>query len=395
MTEAAGTGAVRLPALVEPGPPLDGEQVRRWSRHLLMPELGEIGQRRLRAARVCVVGAGGLGAPVLQYLAAAGVGRLGVVDGDEVELSNLQRQVLFTTADVGRPKAEVAAQRIAALDPGIGIDVHPVRLVDDPSDLFADYDLVVDATDGFVSRYLVNDACVRAGVPEVWGTVLRFDAQVSDFWGRPPDGVPPVQLRDVFPEPPPAGDVPSCAEAGVLGALCGQVGSLMAVEVVKLVTGIPTPLYGRVLVVDALSGRTTQVPVAPWAGMGPPGGSAGGADPARPTRVGPTASLGEVRPRELADLLAAGSVTLVDVREPYERATASIEGAIAVPLRDVLDPRGRGAIPTDLPVVVFCHLGVRSRQAGLALAAAGWDASHLVGGIDAWSTEVDPSVPRY
>lgn len=228
-----------LPPLVEPGPPLTDAERARYARHLLLPEIGDVGQRRLRAARVCVIGAGGLGAPVLQYLAAAGVGRIGVVDDDVVDVTNLQRQVIHGHADVGRPKVDSAAESVRAIDPGVEVVPHRVRLAEDTVDLLADYDVVVDGADNFPTRYLVNDACVRLGLPEVWGSVLRFDAQVSVFWGRPPAGVPAagVDLRDLFPEPPAEGTVPSCAVAGVLGALCGQVGSLMATEVVKLVTG--------------------------------------------------------------------------------------------------------------------------------------------------------------
>jgi adenylyltransferase/sulfurtransferase len=356
-----------------------------------MPQVGEIGQRRLRAARVCVVGAGGLGAPVLLYLAAAGVGRLGVVDSDDVALSNLQRQVIYGTSDVGAPKVASAARRLAALDPGVEVVTHHVRLTADVVDLLADYDLVVDGTDNFETRYLVNDACVRLGLPEVWGSVLGFDAQVSVFWGRPPAGVPAVELRDVFPEPPPPGEVPSCDQAGVLGALCGQVGSLMAIEAVKLLTGVGDPLLGRIAVLDAWGARWAEVPVTTRA-----------AEPSRPHPAGVSvpaavpASLRALAPAELAELLAAGAVTLLDVREPGELSIATIPGAVAVPLGQLLAGTGRDVIPKDLPVVVYCHLGVRSLQAGLALLADGWpDVAHLAGGIDAWSVQVDPSVPRY
>ncbi len=266
MPDPAHEHAVVVPPLVEPGPELDLDQIARWSRHLLVPELGEIGQRRLRAARVCVVGAGGLGSPVLLYLAAAGVGRIGVVDSDVVELSNLQRQVLHGSDDLGTPKTASAAGRLRSLDPGVEVVEHRVRLEPGNVDLLADYDLVVDGTDNFETRYLVNDACVRLGLPEVWGSVLRFDAQVSVFWGRPPLGVPAVHLRDLFPEPPAPGEVPSCAEAGVLGALCGQVGALMAIEAIKLITGVGRPLLGRVLVGHALTATWTEIPLR---GAGP------------------------------------------------------------------------------------------------------------------------------
>jgi len=398
----------RVPALVEPGPTLTPDQVRRYSRHLLLDRLGEEGQRRLRAARVCVVGAGGLGSPVVLYLAAAGVGRIGIVDGDDVELSNLQRQVLHATADVGTPKVDSAARRVEALDPGVEVVTHHLRLTAENADLLADYDVVVDGTDTFVSRYLINDACVRLGLPEVWGSVLAFDAQVSVFWGRPPAGVPAIQLRDVFPDPPAPGQVLSCAEAGVLGALCGQVGSLMATEVVKLMTGVGRPLLGRILVVDALAARWREIPVVGRAASDPGDTRAGrgapsampGAMPQRSAErrgadapAGPR--LGELSATELAALLAKDRVRLVDVREPAERAIAVLPGALALPLGELL-AGGWRTLPTDRPLVAYCHVGVRSRQAGLALLAAGLpEVAHLTGGIDAWSRDVDPSVPRY
>ncbi len=394
---APGASAGALPALVEPGPPLTASQVARWSRHLLLPGLGEVGQRRLRNARVCVVGAGGLGSPVLLYLAAAGVGTLGIVDDDVVELSNLQRQVIHGSRDVGHPKVTSAAARVRELDEGVRVEVHHLRLTEQTADLLADYDLVIDGTDTFETRYLINDACVRLGLPEVWGSVLRFDAQVSVFWGRPPAAVPAVQLRDLFPQPPDPSAVPSCAQAGVLGALCGQVGSVMATEAIKLITGTGDPLLGRVLVLDALAARWTEVPLVGRAAGVPESGRRGTAEPVTGA-VGPgtSGSVGEVGPRRLAELLAAGAVTLVDVRELAELEVAAIPGAIAVPLARVLDGSGDRLIPRDRPVVVLCHVGVRSLQAGLALVAAGrGDVAHLVGGIDAWSVEVDPSVARY
>ncbi|WP_149205304.1 ThiF family adenylyltransferase [Actinotalea subterranea] len=404
-----------VPPLVEPGPPLTRVEVERWSRHLLLPQVGEEGQRRLRNARVCVVGAGGLGAPVLLYLAAAGVGRLGVVDADAVELSNLQRQVVHGRDDVGRAKVDSARDAVHALDPGVDVVTHHVRLGTENVDaVLAGYDLVIDGTDNFPTRYLVNDACVRLGLPEVWGSIFRFDAQVAVFWGAPPagSGVAPVQLRDLFPAPPPAGSVPSCAEGGVLGALCGQVGSLMATEAVKLLTGAGEPLLGRVLVLDALAARWTEVPLVgrpagAWAGTETPvqacatradGGDGddgrGGAGGAGSEVVRTTTA------RALADRLAvrAGGgddFVLVDVREPGERSIVSIPGAVGVPLARVLDGSGLADLPRDLPLVVHCRSGVRSEQAARALASAGFDATSLAGGVLAWVADVDPSLPTY
>ncbi|HEY3437245.1 MAG TPA: ThiF family adenylyltransferase [Actinotalea sp.] len=412
----------QVPPLVEPGPALTTEQVRRWSRHLLLPALGETGQRRLRNARVCVVGAGGLGSPVLLYLAAAGVGRLGIVDHDDVDTTNLQRQVVHGWADVGRRKVDSARDAVLAVDADIDVVVHDAELTEQNVDaVLSGYDLVVDGTDNFPTRYLVNDACVRLGLPEVWASVFRFDAQVSVFWGAPPagSGVHPVQLRDLFPAAPPAGSVPSCAEGGVLGALCGQVGSLMATEVVKLVTGAGDPLLGRVLVLDALSARWTEVPLvgdpalAAEIGSGQPrpersgaegrGGGAGASSGAEPelATVPEISPVPEVSASDLAARLAERAVgrddfVLVDVREPAEHALVALPGAELVPLRAVLDGTGLEHLPAQVPVLLYCRSGVRSEQAGRALLAAGrHDVSHLAGGVLAWVAEVDPSLPTY
>lgn len=394
-----------IPPLVDPGPPLTADQLARGSRHLLLPGLGADGQRRLRAARVCVIGAGGLGAPVLQYLAAAGVGTLGVVDDDVVDVSNLQRQVVHGTGDVGRPKVDSARDTIADLDPSIVVHVHPVRLTSENVDeILRGYDLVVDGTDNFPTRYLVNDACVRLGIPEVWGSVLRYDAQTTVFWGRPPAGVPAVELRDLFPSPPPPGEVPSCAEAGVLGALCGQVGSVMATEAVKLVTGLGEPLLGRVLVVDALRGRWQEVPLrpAPRRAAAAPAAVLPVAPPVDPPAALPAAlpaappaaphrievprmpAVPTVTVDELAALLADGDVYLIDVREPAEAALASIPGAHLVPLGTVLDGSALAGLPRDREILVHCAVGGRSLVAAEVLRDAGFEATNVEGGIAAW-----------
>lgn len=416
---------MRVPPVVEPGPPLSRDEVLRYSRHLLLPGLGEQGQRRLRNARVCVVGAGGLGAPVLLYLAAAGVGRLGIVDHDDVELSNLQRQVVHGRADVGRPKVESARDAVQALDAGTEVVTHHLRLAPDTVDeVLGGYDLVIDGTDNFPTRYLVNDACVRLGLPEVWGSIFRFDAQVSVFWGRPPAGVAPVQLRDLFPFPPPPGSVPSCAEGGVLGALCGQVGSLMATEAVKLLTGVGESLLGRVMVLDALAARWTEVPlVGSVDGASAPSGDAGlpGADDVRPADAwdvtttaacavpgdgrgmagaGEAGGVPALTATELAARLAArdraeDAFVLVDVREPAERGIVTVPGAVSVPLGRVLDGSALADLPQDVPLVLHCRSGVRSEQAARTLRAAGYDVSHLAGGVLAWVADVDPSLPTY
>ncbi|MEZ0446460.1 molybdopterin-synthase adenylyltransferase MoeB [Cellulomonas sp. ICMP 17802] len=363
-----------LPPLVPLGPPLTPAQLERGSRHLLLAELGVDGQRRLRNARVLVVGAGGLGAPVLQYLAAAGVGTIGIVDDDTVDVSNLQRQVIHGTADVGRPKVDSARDAVAALDPEIRVIVHRTRLTSENVDqVLRDYDVVVDGTDNFPTRYLVNDACVRLGLPEVWGSVLRFDAQTTVFWGRAG-----VQLRDLFPTPPAPDEVPSCAEAGVLGALCGQIGSVMATEVVKLVTGTGETLLGRVLVVDALRGRWTEVPLAARPTEAPPH-----EEPATMSDV-PVITAPELIQRLAARAAGTDDFLLIDVREPAEYAEASIPGAVLVPLGSVFDGTALADLPRDVEIVVQCQVGGRSLTAARILQGAGFEASNLEGGILAW-----------
>ncbi|WP_315093351.1 molybdopterin-synthase adenylyltransferase MoeB [uncultured Cellulomonas sp.] len=362
-----------LPALVAPGPPLTPAQVERGSRHLLLAELGVDGQRRLRNARVLVVGAGGLGAPVLQYLAAAGVGTLGIVDDDVVDVSNLQRQVIHGSADVGRAKVDSARDAVAALDPDIRVVAHRTRLTSENVDeILGGYDVVVDGTDNFPTRYLVNDACVRLGLPEVWGSVLRFDAQTTVFWGRAG-----VELRDLFPSPPAPDEVPSCAEAGVLGALCGQIGSIMATEVVKLITGTGQTLLGRVLVVDALRGRWTEVPLAATHHA------------ERPPEEQPMSEVPVVTATELVQRLAAREAgtddfLLIDVREPAEHAQGAIPGAVLVPLGSFFDGSALADLPRDGEILVHCAVGARSLAAAQILRSAGYDAANVDGGIQAW-----------
>jgi adenylyltransferase/sulfurtransferase len=258
---------MKLAPLVAPGAELSGSDRERFARHLPVPEVGELGQRRLRAARICVVGAGGLGSPALLYLAAAGVGTLGVVDADVVEVVNLQRQVLHGTEGVGTPKAVSAAARIAGLDPAIEVVVHRQRLeAGNARDLLSGYDLVVDAVDNYPTRYLISDTCAELGIPVVWGAVLVTRAQVSVFWSRPvtPEGpVPGITLRDLHPEPPPQEQWVTAAQVGVLGAMCGQVGALMASEAIKLVTGAGEPLFGRLLYLDSMAATTAELPIRP------------------------------------------------------------------------------------------------------------------------------------
>ncbi|TNC16893.1 adenylyltransferase/sulfurtransferase MoeZ [Georgenia sp. 311] len=410
-----------LPPLCEPGPPLSREQVLRYSRHLLLEQLGEVGQRRLRAARVLVMGAGGLGSPVLLYLAAAGVGQVGVVDDDVVEATNLQRQVLHSTEDVGRPKVDSAREHVRALNPDVDVVTHHVRLdATNAREVIGRYDLVLDGTDNFPTRYLVADVCADLGIPLVWGSILRFDAQVSVFWSRPPAdaGYPAVTLRDLFPSPPPPGATPSCGQAGVLGAMCGQVGSLMAAEAVKLVAGVGEPLLGRVAVLDVLAARWSELPLRPRRDPVPPRtldelgydplGVPVSVNAAAVLAAGPAQAPGDAGPTitaaALAERLAArergqDDFVLLDVREATERAIVSIPGALTVPLeRLIADPlaaREVGVDPGDV-VVVHCLSGGRSAMAQRILRDAGYDdVTNLEGGVRAWVAQVDPSLPVY
>jgi len=403
-----------LPPLVEPSALLSAQEIERYARHVLIPDVGMEGQRRLKNARVLVVGAGGLGSPALMYLAAAGVGTIGVVDDDVVELSNLQRQVVHGAGDVGRLKSESAAQRLASVNPLVRVVRHDVR-IDSTNvlQIIAGYDLVLDGTDNFPTRYLLNDACVLLGKPDVWGSIYRFDGQTSIWWARHGPC-----YRCVFPEPPPPGLVPSCAEGGVLGVLCAAIGSIQAAEAVKLILGIGDPLVGRLMVHDALSqswdvlsvgknpdcavcGDSPTVTeladyqdlfaVTPPLGTGLPGGSVSRSAGAAVTQISAL---------ELAGLLSSdgGSqgVLLVDVRGSEERAIASIPGAQAIHLDEFRSGAALLRIPSDQPVVIFCRAGVRSEEASRILTQAGHpDARSLQGGVLAWVRDVDPAQPSY
>ncbi|TFD61535.1 adenylyltransferase/sulfurtransferase MoeZ [Cryobacterium suzukii] len=383
-----------IPPLVEPIDRLTASESVRTARQRRLPQLNELGQRRLANARVLVLGAGGLGSPALLYLAAAGVGTIGIVDGDDVEPSNLQRQIVHGQADVGRPKVDSAAERIAEIAPETTVVRHSERLVaSNAAEIIGGYDIVIDGTDNFPTRFLVNDTCARLGLPLVWASVLRFDAQLSVFWATPPagSGVTGVHLRDLFPTPPAEGEVPNCADAGVLGALCGQVGSLMATETIKLITGIGSPLIGRVLVIDALSGRFSEIPLLGTGIAAEPTAAEIAAELAQAAMT----STPEVSSVELAGRLAAQSAgtdkfLVVDVREPSEFAESSIPTAQLLPIGElltdgVLSDSGRAALPEDTPLIVHCHAGGRAARAASALREAGFtDVSVLSGGILAW-----------
>jgi adenylyltransferase/sulfurtransferase len=397
--------------VVAPGPDLDADEVRRYSRHLILPDVGVSGQRRLKNARVLVVGAGGLGSPALLYLAAAGVGTIGVVDADVVDASNLQRQVVHGEGDVGRPKVDSAADRVAQVNPHVTVVKHGVHLDSTNAlEILRGYDLVLDGTDNFPTRYLVNDACAILGIPEVWGSIFRFDGQVSVFWA----GHGPT-YRDLFPEPPPPGAVPSCAEGGVLGVLCAAIGSVMATEAVKLVCGIGDSLVGRLMVFDALAMTWRTLTVRPnpalppitalvdyeaFCGVGPAGATSESADDGADAVAAATIDVHALR-----DLLAARErgetdFVLVDVREPYEREIVVIPGAVNVPKADVLAAAETKEWPAELAegrrVVLHCKAGGRSAEAlGALLAAGRADAVHVAGGVLAWVREIDPALPTY
>ena len=379
-------------------PPLSPEQYARYRRHLTLPEVGLEGQRALLAARVLLVGAGGLGCPAAQYLAAAGVGTLGLLDFDRVDVSNLHRQVLYGSADVGRLKVEVAAERIAAMNPDVRVETHPLQLeASNALELFADYDVVVDGTDNFPTRYLCNDACALLGKPNVHGSIFRFDGQATVF-----DVRHGPCYRCLYPEPPPPGAVPSCAEGGVLGVLPGMIAMVQVAETLKILTGAGEPLYGRLLQLDALAMewhefRLKRDPACPLCGDAPSLTALVDYEGFCGVPAVESVTPAELSAAELSARLGRGEeLLLLDVREASERDKARIEGASWIPLAELperlaeLEPWRKG------PVVVHCHRGGRSARACQLLSEAGFaKVENLAGGIEAWSLTVDPRVPRY
>ena len=386
---------MQLPPLVEPAAELTVEEVRRYSRHLIIPDVGMDGQKRLKNAKVLAVGAGGLGSPALLYLAAAGVGTLGIVEFDVVDESNLQRQVIHGTSDVGKSKAQSAKETIAEINPLVDVVLHELRLdSDNVLDIFGQYDLIVDGTDNFATRYLVNDACVLLDKPYVWGSIFRFDGQVSVFW----DSHGP-NYRDLYPVPPPPGMVPSCAEGGVLGVLCATIGATQATEAIKLITGIGDSLLGRLMVYDALemSWRTIKVrkdpnaePITELIDYDLFCGTV--SDEATAAARGSTITVGELK--DMID--AEKSFYLVDVREPNEYEILSIPGSVLIPKDRILRGEALSELPNDKPIVLHCKSGVRSAEALAAVKAAGFsDAVHVQGGVLAWQSQIDPALPTY
>jgi sulfur-carrier protein adenylyltransferase/sulfurtransferase len=381
-------------------PTLTTDEIQRYSRHLILPDVGVEGQQKLKAARVLVVGAGGLGSPVALYLAAAGVGTLGVVDFDVVDVSNLQRQILHGTKDVGRSKLASARARLHDVNPHVRVETYETRLTSaNALEIIGGYDIVVDGTDNFATRYLTNDACVLLGKPNVYGSIFRFEGQASVF--GMPDG---PCYRCLFPEPPPPGSVPSCAEGGVFGVLPGIVGTIQATETIKLILGIGETLAGRLLLIDAQSMQFRAMtlrkdPACPACGTrtitalidydefcGSPGADA----------MDDVDDVLEITPRELAARLSGGddSFDLIDVREPYEWSIARIDGARLVPLGQI--PKSLSSLDKTREIVVMCRSGVRSADAVRFMQSQGFArVRNLAGGILRWSSDVDPRVPRY
>jgi len=388
---------------------LTKDEILRYSRHLIIPEVGIEGQQKLKAAKVLLVGAGGLGAPLGLYLTAAGVGHIGLVDFDIVDFTNLQRQVIHSTADVGRKKLDSAAEKMQAINPNVKITRHEVALSSENAlDILKDYDLVVDGTDNFPTRYLVNDACVLLNKPNVYGSIFRFEGQATVFAY---EGGP--CYRCLYPEPPPPGLVPSCAEGGVLGILPGTIGLIQATEAVKLILGIGEPLVGRLLLYDALGMRFRELklrknPECPVCGehrtitklidyhqfCGVPNPQGPGVTPAAPAQEAKV-NEGEIDVTELKQKMDRGdNFVLIDVREPHEYKIASIPGSRLIPLGEF--PRHVGEFDPEADIVIHCKSGMRSAKACAVLRQAGFQhVRNVVGGILAWSDKIDPSVPKY
>src|SRR6476659_9175911 len=396
---------VSLPPLVEPAASLTPDEIRRYSRHLIIPDVAMDGQKRLKNARVLCVGAGGLGSPALMYLAAAGVGTLGIIDFDVVDESNLQRQVIHGQSDVGRPKAQSARDSVREINPLVQVNLHQERLdYSNAMRIFADYDLILDGPDNFATRYLVNDACVLLGKPYVWGSIYRFDGQASVFWSE----YGPC-YRCLYPEPPPPGMVPSCAEGGVLGVLCASIGWIQVDEAIKVLTGIGEPLVGNLMIYDALEMEYRKLKVRK-----DPNCALCGENPTVTGLIDYDAFCGAIS--EEASEAAAGSTisvtqlehmlkeraegtrdfVLVDVREPNEYEINHIPGSVLIPKGDFLNGSALEQLPSDKQIVMHCKTGVRSAETLAIVKGAGYaDAVHVGGGVVAWVNQIDPSQPSY
>jgi sulfur-carrier protein adenylyltransferase/sulfurtransferase len=396
---------VSLPPLVEPAPELTIDEVRRYSRHLIIPDVGMDGQKRLKNSRVLIIGAGGLGSPALMYLAAAGVGTLGVIEFDEVDESNLQRQVIHGQSDIGKSKAQSAKESVAEINPYVEMVLHNERLDNDNvMEIFSNYDLIVDGTDNFATRYLVNDAAVLLGKPYVWGSIFRFDGQASVFWAEHGPC-----YRCLYPEPPPPGMVPSCAEGGVLGVLCASIGSIQVNEAIKLLTGIGEPILGKLVVYDALEMEHRKLSVRK-----DPNCAICGENPTVTGLIDYEDFCGAISD-EAAEAVADSTISvrqlenwlkersegqrdfvLVDVREPNEREINEIPGSVLIPKNDFLTGEGLEKLPQDKQAVFYCKVGGRSAEVLATAKGAGFsNAVHVGGGVAAWVNQVDPSQPAY
>jgi molybdopterin/thiamine biosynthesis adenylyltransferase/rhodanese-related sulfurtransferase len=393
---------MKIPPLVTPGPALTVDEVRRYSRHLIIPDVAMAGQQRLMNAKVLCVGAGGLGSPALMYLAAAGVGTIGIVEFDTVDESNLQRQIIHGQSDIGKSKAQSAKEKISEINPNVKVITHELRLdVTNVKEIFSQYDIIVDGTDNFATRYLVNDACVLLKKPYVWGSIYRFDGQASVFWAE----YGPC-YRCLYPEPPPPGMVPSCAEGGVLGVLCATIGSIQTTEAIKVITGVGEPMVGSLMVYDALemSFRKVKIrkdPKCPLCGENPTqkellpdyeafcGFLSNAAEMAV---TGSTISVSELK----AKIDKKDDFLLIDVREPSEFEIVRIPGSVLIPKQGFLDGSALAGLPQDKPIILHCKSGVRSAECLAILKNAGFaDATHVQGGVIAWAKQIDTSLPVY
>lgn len=390
---------MRLPPLVSPVEELSKHEISRYSRHLLIPEVGLEGQKRLKSSKILVIGAGGLGSPTLLYLAAAGVGTLGIIDFDVVDESNLQRQIIHGQSDINRLKSESARDSINELNPYVRVQLHSERLeVTNAGKIISGYDLIVDGTDNFATRYLVNDACVLAGKPYVWGSIYRFEGQVSVFWEDAP-GRKGLNYRDLYPEPPPAEMAPSCAEGGVLGILCASIGAMMATEAIKLITGIGETMLGRLAVYDALDMSYRFIPLhqAPvrtpvtqlidyqrFCGVDRPAHDSGTDVPV-------------ISARELKAIQEKGAdVQLIDVRGIEEWNIVHIEGATLIPKNEIMSEEVLSTMNKEDFIVLHCKMGMRSRDVLVEMQKYGFtNVKSLDGGILAWIKDVDQSLPTY
>ncbi|MFC4336108.1 adenylyltransferase/sulfurtransferase MoeZ [Salininema proteolyticum] len=390
-----------LPPLVEPTADLSVDEVQRYSRHLIIPDVRKDGQRRLKTAKVLCVGAGGLGSPALMYLAAAGVGTLGIVDFDIVDESNLQRQIIHGQSDVNRPKAESAADSIKEINPNTEVVIHNEALTNDNvMDIFAGYDLIVDGTDNFATRYMVNDAAVLLNKPYVWGSIFRFDGQASVFWAEHGPC-----YRCLYPEPPPPGMVPSCAEGGVLGVLCASIGSIQVNEAIKVITGIGEPLVGSLMVYDGLEMEYRKIKVRKDPNCAVCGPNATVTElidyddfcGAVTEEASKAVENSTITAAELNDWIKEGrNIELIDVREPAEWDIVRIPGAKLIPKGNIISGAALDQLPQDKQVVFYCKGGVRSAEALAAAKNAGLSNSvHVQGGVMAWVNQVDPSLPSY